>query len=513
MNVLASPMLDMLAQRTPPVPPPLGLWAVMMMALGQIIAGGVTTIKIVKKRLEWRKRIIDAVGTPGVTYEWIMTIPQRLWYTSLIMVVLVGFIIVVAIVVKFLVTPSPAWTRSATDIALIALILAVALGLWVWFDPIPKLLVLALRRIGQIRFRPGWANAHWHTNNSHRMVRAMQISEHDCERLADIILQQLAAGQVHRPTFVVNDPTQLSDNERPNYILFACVIESKLGDIRQASRADVQYSWNHLAWTATQPSRPFDPKSLAQCVKAGRSFHDLLGPQHANPPVNCMLPTQPVVKSAVDQAAVELVKYFHGKGSKLAKRRLWKGVSPSVLDRRLSKFSQLRGDARGAMRRVYTKVSVRLRLWPELKPGPYRYPYSDGVATLALNSGCLRFVSDIATIPLDQPFRDLVAAVESRVADRCFDHLTSPTRRSQMKPICQKVFGARDPDDLDRWKVCDYVDVLLWMQSGQYCTSKELGRNVKNGSTCSFSVKQGECLCARAHDTWIRKDNYFEKRQ
>jgi len=466
------------------------------------------------------------------SYGIIIKLPIWLSYTLLILVIVICFATLITGALILGNKTPPSFMRQVFDrwywffVAFVAVFLIVHLN-WLSLG-----LLHFTKFLDNLRYRPGWINANWQLTG-YKEDFAMNINANRCQNLAAEIYQQIIDGKEVKQQYQAPDPVGLDTDEKANYLLFKCVVES---GIYRSDRSDlgmtaVRDSQDYLAWAALTSEHPFQPQKLRDILRHNDSLYGMLkelpGRLDASATAQAgSLPDYLPIEQATQQALKTLVQRFKGQGSRLARGPLSSSPSPEALLRNLGKFENLDGPRGDSMRRLYLKLSIRMNLWPTLRNrlGPFLYPQNNGIAILLLNAGCLVAPDELETVDLsDDNFWALVAEAEDQIVNYCYQWLTTTDAGGQAEKTAfsQTVFKC-EPGAIDKFRFSDYVDLWLYghtsgcrRRKGQ--KSKAAGQSSATESNpasvpsagvaeqqCKMLSKRVGCYCEKESPSWYQ---------
>jgi hypothetical protein len=161
--------------------------------------------------------------------------------------------------------------------------------------------------------------------------------------------------------------------------------------------------------------------------------------------------------------------------------------------------------------RLYLKLAVRMQVWPDMKPGPFLYPYSDGLALFLLNSHCIEALPTVTEIEKDLHFRSLVAAAEHRIVANAYNFLSHTRGESSTIAFAQREFVS-EPSQVGPWCFTDYSDLWLWQYTRDHCYRRDqqqagadLGCALVTGGATS------QCYCDSNDNRWRKQGNMLRR--
>lgn len=295
-------------------------------------------------------------------------------------------------------------------------------------------------------------------------------------------------------------PTGLSNAETANYIFFACVIEHFVHRLIK-DRTRLHEMWRYLAAAASSSEHPFAPTQVA----AHRTdyFDFLRGVRERIAGAQGELPVRQEIKDAVDNSAAWLVSEWGGNASRLAVSNIFNQPTPPTLLENLEQVSPFREN--DGLRRLYLKLSARMRVWPQMDPGQFLYPFYSGIALLLLDSGCILVSQDIDRIEpeANEGFRSLVASAEDKVVRASLNHLRNNPGDPGMQVFSTRVFNCA-PGDVDKWGFLDYVDLWLFNHTRHVCTVKT---REETPTPCLLRASDETCFCITPQIEWRLEKN------
>jgi len=304
---------------------------------------------------------------------------------------------------------------------------------------------------------PGWINADWLVKNNFNF-NPISFNLSACERLANNLYKEIINGTIDYSRDRADYPRSpyFSEVELVNYWLLGNAIEEqihKLGIGREFHFRDI---WKALKIAAEHESHPFKPKNLiAKRKEGGEEFYNyirkLAGEKEK------YLPEEPSISIKVKEVLDLLVDKYHGNAIKLATPRLFKShQSIRVLWKRLVnefKFSK------GISAQII-KLAKWSKLWPKMKLAPLIYPYSQNIALLFLNYGCIYTEPAVNSIDVDDNFMRLVAWVEDKIIDNVLKYFKT-LKEEKAKIYCKNILGVR-LEELKKEDLVRELDYLIW---------------------------------------------------
>lgn len=519
---------------------PLAELSAKLVLAGLSTAGALTQlIGTLRKRANWSKQAKAEVGSPGKTYAVIITIPHLIYNSSLSLVVAWFFIVLFTGGLILSQQAPPPWMSAVFGysywlfvgsfvlivVAYWNLLSSCLLHLTKWID-YPGFLT---KWLGHLSFKPGWVNADWQLNH-YKEFFAMNIDVNECGVLSEIIYNDIVAKREAFQPLQAPQPHNVDKDELANYLLFKCFTEKWVNQQRLGSEM-VDKSQKYLAWAAETNKHPFKPASLRTIVSSGSSLYEQLknlpAANGGAQPVG-ELPVSDGFDTSMQHVVNDLVHGFDGEGSRLAVNALGV-VSPYLLLRRLKRFEKMGGHEGDSIRRLFLKLSIRMNVWPKLtkKAGPLLYPQNEGIATLFLNLKCLKVPNDTKQINVtEEGFWKLVAAAEDEIVGACYDLLRAPGNKAAKAAFTEAVFGC-DPEQLDRWKLSDYIDLWLFTHTRRCARRKPKQQNAaaaatdtptvapagknKDEAVCPMLTSVGTCYCEGASKPWRLDGSSFVK--
>ncbi|HXA63955.1 MAG TPA: hypothetical protein VNV82_02325 [Bryobacteraceae bacterium] len=474
-----------------------------------IIVSLFTLFNVLLPAIRWRNQTRMRVGSPGTVYDVAVTYPLRIVLILLTLTILAMFAMLLLGAMLVAHTGSPSLGKYAfffdyPHIVWIAVSIGV-LTLLVYFNPIPRFLVWFTYWLDHFRFTHGWANAKWQLSH-YKTFFAMGLNEEQIERLANgLAAEVIKRGQAFQPD-QIPQPVGLSPTEQANYLMIGCVIEEHLHRLYKNERQRLVETWNYLANVAVVASRPFSPPFLLVHAKTNAYFDQLKSALTISP-AQAALPQDPVIRQSVNEVASWLARKMKGDGARLAVAWPSGASSVAALSRRLAALKEFQG----GMLRVFIKVSFRMGIWRDMYAGPFLYAYSDGLATLLMNAGCLVPPSDNKEIETDQIFKDLVAGAEDTVISRALQAFAQPPSPTEAAEAARRIFGVASPADVETWRFQDYADLFLWGHAREFCVKRlhTTGANIG----CELATSASGCACDRTDQTWVRQDGVLIRRE
>jgi hypothetical protein len=351
--------------------------------------------------IKWRQQAKVRVGTPGLLYDCVIWYPLLILRALVILTMLYAFFLLVvgATAMKAFALHwdlSKFYPQFNYAHLIVILLVTVLLNAAIYFNPTSKLLAWVTHRLDHFRFTHGWANAHWQLTH-YKTFFAMSIDKNELERLSNSVVAEIDSNGDASPPDRTPHPLGLDIEELANYLFIGFVMEDRMHQLYPNDRNRLNAAWGYLAHVATLRERPFSPSSILDAGRNGILVHDLLrrlAPAHQQGPA---LPTDDLIRNAVNNAGTHLAAKYKGRAYRMPFGLFHRGPSVTVLTKRLRKLEEFRG----GILHVFIKVSVRMQIWPSMKVGAFRYAYNDSMAALFLNSGVLAAPNDTKEIEVD----------------------------------------------------------------------------------------------------------------
>ncbi len=457
-----------------------------------------------QREYKWSNQAKIQVGSPDWIYALIILFPIRLFAALIFLcfvVIIIGIIAIVLLIYN--ISPHP-FLISILDNALWIVVATSILAILVYFNLLSRGLLLVTKFLDHLRFKAGWVNSNWQIHH-YKEFFALNTDISHCERLANSIYRQIKSQGSELLFEQLIEPKNLTQDELANFLLFKCVIESCIHQLYTRDREILSKSQAYLAWAAETPAGPFQPSKIIAHTAADESFYKTLlelpnDKSLAGLQPQGSLPGDPTFYNTVQSVLKQLARKFKGKGSRLAIDLLHRRGSPIVLLSRLRKFDRFSQPGDEAMRRLFLKLSTRMRIWPNLDPGPFLYPYNNGIATLLLNSGCIVSPVDLKFIEIDEDFKNLVAGSESIIIEICYK-MVHDSKDQGIVSFCQQKLNC-DPSQIELWGFQDFIDLWLYSHTRQFCSVRTNDKTGKSLGCVLAAGNEAACFCDSDEVYW-----------
>jgi hypothetical protein len=461
-----------------------------------LVIGTGTMVTKLNKQNKAIKTAEEQVGSLGDYYYYVRSLPVIVMWWGLLMLCILGFVIVVGgfaeIVpinaLQFLSTLFGYWVVIPVGVLFFS-------GCAIFDLPTRVLLFVSRALDGKTQFKPGYINATWQLVDPEES-KAMNIGPNQCETLGVAILNQMLT-ETTAPVERAPVPSGVANEELANYLYFGCVIEHHV-HVLINDKSKLKAMWLYMSWIASSTQRPFTPANVRE-HSSGEGFFEFLqdaGKSEDPESPKGQLPDLPSIKSAVDEAARWLEAEWAGDASKLATSNIFGRPSAETL---LDNLEQVDPFSKSeSIRRLYLKLSARMKVWPQMDPGPFLYPFYDGIALLLLNAGCIVVSDEKKRIDPDPGFRALVALAEDKVARSALTQFRNQHEAPAVEAFSTSAFNCA-PDALDEWIFLDYIDLWMFTHSRQNCTAKTVENEP---SPCTLKSTDATCFCITPKVEW-----------
>jgi hypothetical protein len=464
-------------------------------AIGTILGGAFTLVGKLNNLYRKMVRAEEQVGTLGKYYRSVRVYPITIMWWTLLLLCLLGLLVIFEGVAESMQFMTFAALSFLLQNYLILPLAFASVFICAYFD-LPTRVLLFLHRMKNpnVQFDPGYINARWQLDDPSEIM-AMNYEPTKCSILG-VAIMDLMETETTAPAERAPVPAGISDTERANYIFFGCVIEHWVHKLIN-DRTRLNEMWKYLAWAASSSEKPFTTAQIS--AHSAGYFEFLRDIKTSVARAEGDLPVLQEIKEAVDAAAGWLVKEWSGDAGRLATSNIFKQPSPQTLLENLenaSPFSESDG-----LRRLYLKLSARMRVWPQMDPGPFLYPFYSGIALLLLNADCILVSEDIDDIQphANEGFRSLVASAEDKVIRAARNHLLNHQDEPQMQAFSTRVFACA-PKDVDEWSFFDYVDLWLFTHARRDCTVRTREKEL---TPCSLKPEGlSNCFCVTPQVRW-----------
>jgi hypothetical protein len=464
-------------------------------AVISIFGGAFTLVGKLNKQYRNMVRAEQQVRSLGTFYRYVRVYPIRVMWWALLVLCIVGLLVIFEGVAESTLPLLSALLQYY-------LILPLAFGVLfvcAFFDlPTRAILFFSWIRNANIQFNPGYINAQWQLDDPEE-ITAMNYEPNNCSILG-VAIMNLMITEDNPPAERAPVPDGVSESDMANYIFFGCVIEHWVHRLIK-DRTRLNQMWRYLAWAANSAERPFAPAQLS--AHRADYFDFLRGINEHIPGGQGELPVRQEISEATNNGADWLATEWHSDASRLATSNIFNRPSPITLLESLERTSPF--NESDGLRRLYLKLSARMRVWPQFDPGPFLYPFYSGIALLLLNSGCILVSEGTNRIEpnANEGFRSLVASAEDKVVKASLHHLRNNPNDVGMHDFSTRVFNC-PPGDLDEWSFFDYVDLWLFTHTRRLCTVRT---KEQVPTPCLLKTDDQNCFCVTPAVEWRPDQN------
>lgn len=410
------------------------------------------------KRSTWISQNESSVGRLGRPFTLLDKAPLRLAYFLLVSVLILSLLALSGGIFSLNKQQPPMLLNTLFENSLLLTLVFTALAVLIHLNGIARLMLMISRAFRlwdrDLLYNPGWINAYWHICREEGAV-PINTNLGSCRTVSNDFLTNAAIGEANYDVHRATKPVGLSVDELANFLIITNAIEAAAHQLDVGEKIGFQAFYQQLGETAAMPEKLFAPATLIDLDAKNRSLYARL--RELIPE----LPDVVAIDTVVKRLVVSLVNQYSGQAIKLAKGRIRLGFDGDVLKSRLQRLHPF--DDSQPMQAQVIKLGIEWNVWPGMQPGPFCYPFSQRVASLLLNLGCLRTRPNEKSIPCDEEFIRLSAWTLDRIVDGVLDLL-----RNNFDPrviqFCQRRFGC-PPSDVERRVVCREVDYFLWVQS------------------------------------------------
>ena len=357
------------------------------------------------------------------------------------------------------------------------------------------------------RFDHGWINANWHVSTSSDESYAISINKENANRLANLILNQVAHN-----IFEYRDQTpspNIPKQDLANYYLLGNAIESRIHQDYRNSRTVLEDWWSFLDWCSRSEQRPFSPEFI-KSIRSDAYFDYLI--KLSNRPEELTISdfAENVKFPEILTRNIDILKVkFDANALNLANSWMGKKSMNSLL-KNLKKFKRFDDAEYGQnyVRLFFKQTAIRENLWQGMKIKRFLYPYSSGIPIVLLNSEVLNVIPEKTRIEVDVNFKDLVASAVSEVVEELYQTiLRNPERNSVVQ------FKSKTRVGEDENKLADFVDFWFFSQGRHSCSKMTSKDNISIEIECTLKETiAGKCICEESSVRWIRSQHgNFEK--
>jgi hypothetical protein len=460
------------------------------------ISGGAFTL-VVKINKQYRKIVgaEEQVGALGKYYWSARVYPLGVMWWALLALCILGLLVILEGVAESMRLMTFAALSYLLQYYLI-LPLACALVLVCAYFDLPTRVILFFSRMRNpnIQFDPGYINTRWQLDDPEEIM-AMNYEPDNCSILG-VAIMDLMKTEHAPPAEQAPVPTGVSSPETANYIFFGCVVEHWVHRLLK-DKTKLNEMWKYLSWAASSSEHAFAPAQVSAHREGYFEFLRGVGTRVAG--AQGELPLLQEVREAVDGAAEWLAAEWRGDATRLATSNIFNQPSPQTLLDNLAAASPF-NDSDG-LRRLYLKLSARMKVWPQMDPGPFLYPFYVGIALLLLNGDGVLVSEDVDRIEpyANEGFRSLVASAEDKVARASLNHLKNYHDAPEMQTFSTRVFDCA-PEDVNEWGFLDYVDLWLFTHTRRECTVRT---QAEEPTPCSLRpAGVSNCFCVTPQVKW-----------
>jgi hypothetical protein len=408
------------------------------------------------KRSNWISRAQATVNGLGRLFAVLDKLPLGISYALLVGIFLLSLLALVGGALVVSSSPHvPKLLQGLFDNSIWLMLAFVALAVAVHLNGLPRLFLWASRAAGlfwpDLTYHPGWINASRHVRQEDDAV-PMSTDQEKCRRVANDVIKAWAIDKVQYDQHRATKPVGFSDDELANFLVIANGIESAIHDLPVGQQVAFGPLYKELGKAGSELYRP---ETLVACRNQGPSLYSRLREKIPD------LPDEPTIDATVTALVKYLVSKYSGRALLLARGWVPIGYYVGLLDRRLRRVPGFVHSQ--AMRAEVIKLGIEMNVWSGVKPGPFVYPFTEAIARLLLNLGCIRTRPDVKAVPCDDDFIRLNAWAMKRITDEV-ESVFRNTSDERIVAFCQDRFAVQ-PQSVARWALAREVDFFLWVQA------------------------------------------------
>ena len=464
-----------------------------------------------KERTEWVLKANNQLGDLGMVYRIIIQIPLAFNKYTILLLLFLSFSAVVAGTLMIYEVIVPSWLAWINWIfensILIGIIYATFVLIPVQFNLLSQIKLSIFKKMDRFdllrktyfRFNVGWINANWQLNHYEKFF-AMNINDRMTQKNANLIFNLMKS--IPSGTLIgrAMQPQDLSQAEHANHLLFKVAVEKPIHQLYPRNSGVLDDSHKYLAWIANSSRRMYSPEFLREFndQQNNLSYYQHLRSQANGNQPEGSLPHDILIDQIVQDVFEKLVEKYNGNAFSLAINRLHRDGSATKLLKELDNFNIFSE----SYKRLYLKLCVRMNVWPNMNPGPFLFPYANGIAIYFLNSHSIEVASDIERIDVEDDFKAIVAATENQICDYAYNMMLDSASQPETKNFTGREFNV-SPLDVNRWAFYDRLDFWLWSQTKNHCamvTKTSTGNDLDCNLLASGS--KSECFCDLTTKRW-----------